>query len=1387
MTSEVSHKRSFFTGIKRFLAMLTALLVVLISAAGCQSVVNPTIAAIQDAGATPESVTTPSAHLAVSAPTPPPPEIPLSHYVRFDRLTAEDGLSNDEVWGIVRDNYGFMWFATLDGLNRYDGADFKVYRHDPDDPNTLSQSSFREMIVDHSGVLWFGLFTGGLNRYDHENDRFIRYEHDPDDPRSLSNDSVRALYEDQAGTIWVGTLDGLNKLDPESGQFTRYQHDPDDPDSLSHDTVFVIFEDSRGFLWVGTGNGIDHFDPNTETFVHYRNDPDDPHSLSQNVVRAIVEDRSGAIWVGTQNGLNRLNPETGQFSRYQYDPADPHSLSENYILTLYVDRADNLWVGTFGGGLNRFDRETGSFWHYRHNAADPYRLGGNVIQRIYEDPTGRLWIGTDAGVSMLDGGAKPFRHYRIIPNIPDSLSHNVVRSLYVNDAGIVWIGTAGGGLNRFDPQTEELTQYRHDPADANSLTIDRVWVVIQDHEGLVWVSAGPGKLDSLDPKTGQFTHYVHDANDPNSMSNSGINYLLEGRDDTLWIGTWGGGLNAFDRQTGRFTRYQNDPNDPRSLNHDEVVTLLEDRAGVLWVGTNQGLNQFDSDKGTFIRYPDLDQVSVTSMAEDHSGILWIGSTEGLYKFEPVNGHFVHYNQKSGLPSDWIYGLLTQDASTDGGRGYIWISTPNGLSRFDPQAEVFRNYDVSDGLQSNSFLGYSAYAKDPNGDMYFGGSDGFNAFDPAQISDDLFLPPVEITDFQLSNKPVPIGGDSILKQSIVETDELVLTHEDSIFSFEFVALNYRAPQKNRYKYKLEGFEDDWNEVGSSRRFATYTNLDSGDYVFRVIASNNDGVWNEEGASIKITIAPPWWETGWFRGGLLFLLAGLVYVGYRIQVNTVENRNRELEAQVAERTQELQEAKEDAEAAKEDAELANRAKSRFLANMSHELRTPLNAILGFSRMLSRNVGISSEQNEMLEIINRSGEHLLGMIGDVLSLSTIEAGRIELKEEAFNLTQMMKDIGQMVQPRTGAKGLQFHLELDADLHPWQRGDRGKLRQILINLLGNAVKYTQEGDIWLRVSTQPFTNNPETVKLQIEVQDTGSGIPADQTEQIFETFVRVEGEQSAEKGTGLGLSISKALVEMMGGQISLESELGQGSCFKFELPLSLVEADEVSLDELPAPEVVGLQNEGTEWRILVVDDNLENRLLLSNLLVQVGFMVREAENGQEAVEQFQVWKPHLIWMDIRMPVMDGQTATKVIRVLPDGETVKIVAITASVLAEQRQEILAAGCDDLVRKPFRDDDIFECMAAQLGIEYLYTGEAVAAQTPEIILTAEMLAELPPGLLHELDQTTLSLDREATFELIERIADESPEVAEGLWMLMQNFQTARIRTLLKKTETNYGA
>jgi PAS domain S-box-containing protein len=854
---------------------------------------------------------------------PPPPLRP--EQVRFGHITTADGLSEGRVWGIIQDRRGFLWFTSLDGINRYDGHEFKVYKYDPRNPNSPKSTLYRRVLEDSRGMLWFGSVAQGLSRFDPETEQWTNFRHDPQDPHSLSGDAIWAIAEDTQGDLWIGTeANGLDRFDYETGQFTRYEHDPDDPNSLSANQALAVEVDRSGAVWVGTQyGGLNRFDPETGQWTHYRHDPDDPHSLSYDHILALYEDRSGVLWIGTfGGGLDRFDenaPGEGTFSHYQNDPEDPSSLSHNQVISIHQDRSGTLWVGTFGGGLNQLvpdgaemaGEPHAAFVRYQHNPTDPHSLSHNVAASIYEDREGMLWVGTGGGgVNKLDLQPKRFTLYQHEPGNPNSLSASDVRAIYEDRFGDLWVGTQGSGLDRIERAANvgepiRVTHYQYDAADPGSLSGNNVNTIAEDRDGSLWIGTTGAGFDRFDRETGTFVRYEPDPASPDFRPAS-IRVIHEDQTGALWFGSWGKGLARLDPETGQFSVYAHDPEDPHSLSGNAVFAIEEDRAGDLWIGTlEDGLNRFDRDSESFVHYTNdpedpgsLSNDMVVTIHQDGSGTLWIGTGGGgLDRSDPQTETFTRFTEDDGLASNTIYAILSDDS------GSLWISTARGLSRFDPRSGSFRNYSASDGLQGDQFTEGSAF-KSRDGELFFGGPNGLTAFFPEQIKDDENPPPVVLTNIRLNYLPVSVGPDSALKRALSVTNEIRLSQADKVISFDFASLSYRAPEKDRCRYLLEGFDQGWTEVDNKDFSATYTNLDPGQYVFRVMGSNGDGVWNEEGVSIKIIIPTPWWQTWWFLGGLGLASLALAFGAHRLRLWSVERRANELEVQVAQRTQDLE---------------------------------------------------------------------------------------------------------------------------------------------------------------------------------------------------------------------------------------------------------------------------------------------------------------------------------------------------------------------------------------------------------------------------------------------------------------------------------------------------
>lgn len=796
--------------------------------------------------------------------------------IRFKHITSDDGLSQSTINGIVRDHKGFMWFGTSDGLNKYDGYSFKIYRSDPENPHSISHNYISMLLEDSKGNLWIPTSGGGLNRYNREKDNFIRYSADENDPESLCTDFLYSVFEDSSGRIWIGTGLGLNLYHEDTEKFSRYTPYADDL-ADTRKSVWRISEIDENHLWIGSRAGLLVFDIQAGTFQPYEHQSETPRALSKATVYKIHHDPDNNLWVCTNWGLYRLDDPLGKWKVYRHDPRDKNSLSGNGITDIIDGKNGILWVMAYGGGINRLNPTDNTITRIDYRPGDPNSLGSNKILSSYIDNSGALWVGTaDKGISRSALDIEKFIHYKNIPENPNSLSNNMVVAFCQDRNGTLWIGTANGGLNKFDRKNQRFTHYKADPSKPGTISSNYVNSILEDSDGILWISTLGGGLNRFNPETETFTVFRHKEGDPNSLSSNSVTTLFEDSRGNIWVGTHLY-LNKIDRKTGKFAHYPSIPDDPTTLSDRYISKIHEDTSGNLWIGTfTSGLNRMESDSGKITRYlrdkknpRSLSSDLIFYIYQDSPSYLWLGTYGGgLVKFEIATGDCTSYRVKDGLPNDSVLGILPAKD------GNLWLSTSKGLSCFDPRTETFKNYTQKDGLQSNEFSTKACYVN-AQGEMFFGGPNGFNSFFPDRITDNPYVPPVVITEFQISYKPVKVSADSPLTKPVDEIEQITLDYKQNIFAFSFVALDYTIPEKNRYRYMLENFDSHWIDVGADRRFAAYTNIPPGNYVFRVKGSNNDGVWNESGAAVKIRITPPFWSTWWFRALIVLIFGGAVY--------------------------------------------------------------------------------------------------------------------------------------------------------------------------------------------------------------------------------------------------------------------------------------------------------------------------------------------------------------------------------------------------------------------------------------------------------------------------------------------------------------------------------
>jgi len=849
---------------------------------------------------------------------------------KFKRITVDDGLSQGNVNSMVQDKHGFMWFGTKDGLNRYDGYSFRVYKPDKDVPGSISDNRIWSLFVDSDSVLWVGTDGGGLNRYNRSSDSFDNFIHNDNDPFSLAHNSVYAIHEDKFGFLWVGTYGGgVSVMDRKTGRFVEhYKNIPGKQNSLSADKVRRIFEDREGNLWVGideyTNGGLNRFDRKKKKFVRYQHNPADSNTIGSNIVLDVLVDKDSSFWLGSwAAGITHFNPKTKECKVYKNDPADPNSISSNETFAFCRDRKGRLWVST-RKGLDLYDEEIDGFIHFKNDPLIPTTITQDVVISLYEDKFGVLWIGLEgAGICTFDTEAKQFEHYVNDYKDDNSLINNNVTTFAEDRNGNVWVGTSANGISILDVKNEIFTNLTHDPNKPNSLSHYNVNCIFEDSKGLIWIGYNGGGLDRYNPETGKIKNFSENDKGDFTLTNNAIFCIDEDKEGNLWLGTYGEGIYKLDPVSEKFYNYSIDAENDMN---DVAWCLLVDKDGDVWVGSGgHGLLNYEKATDHFIYYrKEEDRNSVCSnvvmdLYEDDNGFIWIASGgAGVDKLDKEKMHFTNYSTDDGLINDMVSSVVGDEYNN------IWISTIKGLSKLSLNDSVvhFSNFDKYDGLQDNNF---NAHAKliSSKGYIYLGGVNGFNRFYPTQIVDNKTKPILSFTDFSIFGKSQgPRVEGSKIDKAIWEVDHITLSHKDYSFSFEFSAIHFAAPNKNGYMYKMEGFDENWIKTTADRRFANYTNLPAGDYKFKVRATNSDGVAAENELSLSIEITAPYYKTFWFWALVALFVVILIVSFFRYREIAAGHQRKLLEKKVNEAVVEME--KQKAEIVLQNEELQKRKK-------------------------------------------------------------------------------------------------------------------------------------------------------------------------------------------------------------------------------------------------------------------------------------------------------------------------------------------------------------------------------------------------------------------------------------------------------------------------------
>jgi signal transduction histidine kinase/ligand-binding sensor domain-containing protein len=1042
---------------------------------------------------------------------------------RFESISVAQGLSESVVHQILQDHQGFLWFATDDGLNRYDGYTFQIYRNDPGNPHSLAHNTIYALLEDREGRIWIGLANSGVNRLDPLTGEVARFRFNGDDSLTLASNRVRTLLEDRSGNIWAGSLGaGLLRFDPEKNEFERILIRTESDDLDSYNSVYSLLQDSRGTLWVGTAKGLYTFDPAARTFTPAFPSDTDPQSYANNAINTLYQDSTGVLWIGTEkSGLLRLDPASRQLAVFPPGENFPAALNGKGISAVLIDRSDVLWLGTWGGGLCRRPMAMESSWEdpasarfecFQNDVFQPDSLGSNNVGALYEDRSGVIWIGTyGSGVNKLLPAYKPFLNIQNDPQNPASLSTDMVFALFFDGPNTLWAGTLDQGLERIDLQTGAVTHYRNQAANPDSLSDNFVRTIYRDSRGALWIGTQKG-LNRLDEKTGKFIRYLAakekesgvTGEDYAAIPGDRIADIVETADGALWLGLDRVGLCRFDPVLGTFTLYPPKPGQPNSLADASLFDLYVDPNGAIWIGTARaGLERFDPRSEVFTHFaPDssvagaISDPTVLWVQRDSRGTLWAATAAGLNRLDPATGSFRAYRTGDGLPNDFVYTFLEDEQNR------LWLTTNKGIARLDPQTGEVKSFDVHDGLQSDEFNSGAA-ARAPDGRMAFAGIHGITVFYPQQVRDNPYVPPVALTS-------VTQHGKAVNRQP-GEVERILVKWPDNYFDFEFTALSYTPPEKNQYAYLLENFDREWNVTGT-RREGRYTNLPGGTYTLRIRGSNNDGVWNETGAALIIQVIPPIWQTWWFEGGLALLVIGAVGATVRLRLRGMETRTRELERMVRTRTAEIEHLFE------QNKELAVVEERNRLARDLHD-SAKQRAFAALAQIGAVNSLLRSDPRKAQAALAEA-ETLVYEVIEELTFLIQEMYPVALKEKG--LAAMLREYLYEWESRN-------EIRVDYSVENERRvplNIEQALYRVTQEALANVARHSQARRVSISLVYFPG-------QVTVRIADDGKGFDAQN------------------RPAGIGLRSMRERIQMIGGTLQIDSEPGKGTSLFAWAPL--------------------------------------------------------------------------------------------------------------------------------------------------------------------------------------------------------------------------------------------